>query len=385
MNVNGLQLPNGEADENELARTSIEEMKGQFADWVEMLTGIKDRHSATGALSDETNALLEKVREQLEEAAAACTQISSFRDLAEKEDQRGTALFEQMTAAADQAATIIRNLEKDAVTSAKHTSTAEANSSRINTLKDTAQESGSALSAMKAQADLDVVSISTAKESGNEAVLQLKGLADKAKAVQKELSEYETELEGLIEASKMQLITITDLLPGATSAGLAHAFDQRRQSFIKPSTRWQWLFVGSVTLLAILALTGLLGAVRDGVPLSYDELLRLWLARLPIAGALIWLALHSSQESALAKRLEEDYGYKAAIAASFQGFQKMMAETTVDAQSNTPLAKLCEDTLATLASSPGRIYDKHKLTVSPSGELANAAKTITEGLGGGKN
>ena len=218
---------------------------------------------------------------------------------------------------------------------------------------------------------------SAAKEAGNEAVLQLKGLADKAKTVQKELGGYEAELEGLIEASKKQLTTITDLLPGATSAGLAHAFDQRRQSFLKPSTRWQWLFVGSVTLLAFLGLTGLLGAVRDGVPLSYDELLRLWLARLPIAGALIWLALHSSQESALAKRLEEDYGYKAAIAASFQGFQKMMAETTADAQSNTPLAKLCEDTLATLASSPGRIYDKHKLTVSPSGELAS--------LGGPKN
>lgn len=161
----------------------------------------------------------------------------------------------------------------------------------------------------------------------------------------------------------------------------AHAFDQRRQSFLKPSTRWQWLFVGSVSALALLALTGLIGAVRDGMPLTYDELLRLWLARLPIAGALIWLALHSSQESALAKRLEEDYGYKAAIAASFQGFQKMMAETAAEVQSNTPLAKLCEDTLATLASSPGRIYEKHKLTVSPSGEIASAAKTITEGLG----
>lgn len=385
MNVNGKQHPNGEADADESGWISIEEIKRQCAQLGEMMTGIKDRHLATGLLAEETNALLVKVRGQLEEAAATCTQLSSTRDRGEKEGQRATALLDQMTATGDQAATIIRNLEKDAVAAAKHTSTAEANSSRINTLKDTAQESGSALSAMKAQADLDAASISAAKEAGNEAVLQLKGLADKAKTVQKELGGYEAELEGLIEASKKQLTTITDLLPGATSAGLAHAFDQRRQSFLKPSTRWQWLFVGSVTLLAFLALTGLLGAVRDGVPLSYDELLRLWLARLPIAGALIWLALHSSQESALAKRLEEDYGYKAAIAASFQGFQKMMAETTVDAQSNTPLAKLCEDTLATLASSPGRIYDKHKLTVSPSGELASAAKTITEGLGGPKN
>jgi hypothetical protein len=45
-----------------------------------------------------------------------------------------------------------------------------------------------------------------------------------------------------------------------------------------------------------------------------DELARLlWPSHvhLPIAAALIWLALHASHESALAKRLERDYGFKA--------------------------------------------------------------------------
>jgi hypothetical protein len=89
--------------------------------------------------------------------------------------------------------------------------------------------------------------------------------------------------------------------------------------------------------------------------------------------------LHASHESALAKRLEEDYGYKAAIAQSFEGFQKQMAEIGEEAAAGSPLAKLCEDTLSTIASPPGRIYDKHQLTATPvkeAKELAVEAKQL---------
>jgi hypothetical protein len=68
------------------------------------------------------------------------------------------------------------------------------------------------------------------------------------------------------------------------------------------------LFVGSVLSLVALAISGFWHIYEvDKIP-SYDELFRLWLARAPIAGALVWLAMHASRESALAKRLEEDYG-----------------------------------------------------------------------------
>ena len=76
----------------------------------------------------------------------------------------------------------------------------------------------------------------------------------------------------------------------------------------------------------------------------------MWLTRGPVAGALIWLAMHASRESALAKRMEEDYAYKSAAASSFQGFQKQMSEIGASAGANTPLAKLCEDTLSTIGN-----------------------------------
>lgn len=148
--------------------------------------------------------------------------------------------------------------------------------------------------------------------------------------------------------------------------------------FIDPRRHWQWIFVGSLIALVLLAGTGWWQVYATDATTTFDKLLLVWLARLPIAGAFVWLAIHASHEAALAKRLEEDYGYKAAIATSFQGFQKQMTEIGASASPESPLAKLCTDTLITIASPPGRIYDKHRTTATPAGELTEVAKVVAE-------
>ncbi|MCG7324622.1 hypothetical protein [Achromobacter sp. ACRQX] len=215
------------------------------------------------------------------------------------------------------------------------------------------------------------------QEKAVAASMKSKTLADKAENTEEIIEAYEKRLSELEAQSKAQLETITSLLPGATAAGLAHAFDDRRKTFLKPGQRWQELFVGSIALLVLLALSGLWNIYSEAVPLTWNELVLLWLARLPIAAALVWLALHSSREAALAKRLEEDYGYKAAIAASFQGFQKQMGDIASSRTESSPLARLCEDTLATIANPPGRIYEREQLSISPSEELVGAATNAT--------
>jgi hypothetical protein len=253
----------------------------------------------------------------------------------------------------------------------------EGEKQRAQSAADSATELLTGIRTNKGLADADVASITAARDSAKESAVSLKGLADKSQAVDLRVAEYEKRLAGLESQCAKQLETITDLLPGATSAGLAYAFDARRKTFMDPSSRWQYLFVGSVILLVVLAFTGVLHVYQAEKLLTYDEQFRLWLARLPVAGALVWLALHASRESALAKRLEEDYGYKAAIASTFLGFHKQMAEIGTDVMPGSPLSKLCSDTLATIASPPGRIYDKHKLTVSPSDELKDIGRSLT--------
>lgn len=257
---------------------------------------------------------------------------------------------------------------------------ASENQSRVVSLLAEVQVAATSAEEMKAQSvlakedvDKQLAAALQAAEGAKSAMATAKNLAARSDTIEQRIESYESTLTELQTQSQEQLKSIQDLLPGATAAGLASAFDKRRQTFLLPAQRWQWLFVGSLGALVALALSGLWHIYGGGTTLTWDELARLWLARLPIAGALVWLALHASRETALAKRLEEDYGYKAAIAASFQGFQKQMAELAEDAKNGSPLGKLCEDTLSTLANPPGRIYDKHKLTVSPTTELQTAA------------
>lgn len=234
------------------------------------------------------------------------------------------------------------------------------------------------LQAAKTAAQGDKEAIATARTEATAAAEVTKSLAARAETIEQRVATYEERLKELETQCANQLKAIDDLLPGAASAGLATAFDDRRKTFLDPGKHWQWIFVGSLVALTVLATTALFHSYFSGTTPTLESVLVLWLTRLPVAATLAWLALHASRETALAMRLEEDYGFKAATAASFQGFHKQMAEVGAANANNAPLSKLCEGVLATIANPPGRIYEKHELSVSPSAEFASAAKSATD-------
>lgn len=274
------------------------------------------------------------------------------------------------------------DLDRAVVAVNKLVADAEGAETRTQSAADSASELQAAMVTKKGTADEDAAVIATAKSAAESVEAALKAMLIRATDAEKRVADYEERLASLEAQCKAQLQTITELLPGATSAGLAFAFDSRRKTFTEPSKRWQWLFVGSLVALVVLAGTGFYSAQHSDA--TYDTLWRLWLARLPIAAALVWLALHAARESALAKRLEEDYGYKAAIAASFLGFNEQMSKIAEKVKPDTPLAKLCGDTLETIGSPPGRIYDKHALTTTPGKEFQVALEAFAKKIEAGK-
>jgi hypothetical protein len=220
--------------------------------------------------------------------------------------------------------------------------------------------------------------VTTALNESKAAAEKTKGLAEIAVEVERRVGAYEATLASLKTQYDKQLDAIKEALPGAVSAGLASAFDKRRQTFLKPCKRWQWIFVGSVIVLAGIALASLVEVYSHEGTITYQQLLVLWVSRIPFAAALVWLAMHASRESALAKRLEEDYGFKASVASSFEGFQEQMKVIGNASAGNEPLKTLCDATLDRITSPPGRIYEKHPLTVSPTEELLKAAQTVLD-------
>ncbi|MBI5801141.1 MAG: hypothetical protein HZA92_10545 [Verrucomicrobia bacterium] len=312
-----------------------------------------------------------KLTETATQALAAKTQIADVQAVvASKSDH--------IQKAQEHADKVRADLDRTLTAATQQATEAEGLKSRAQSSADSAAALLTEVRTTKGSVETDIATIVAARKSAEESTVQTKGLADKAATVEARIAAYEKRLAELDALCAAQLKLIEDLLPGATAAGLASAFDSRRKLFEKPHTGWQRIFVASVLAIVALAATGLWHVLNAGIPPSYDELVRLWLARLPIAGALVWLALHASHQSALAKRLEEDYGYKAAVASCLMGFQKQLSEIGKDAASNPALTKLLDNTLTTMAAPPGRIYDKHPLTVSPSKEIAEVAKAATE-------
>lgn len=333
-----------------------------------------DSQRSIAELLSDAEAKLSEISSVATQALAAKTQITDEQAvIATKSDH--------VQKAQEHADKVRADLDRVLTAATQQATETEGQKSRAQSAADETAKVLMDIRTAKGSIDSDTAEVGALLESAKEAAATIKNLAEVSATVESRVADYEKRLAELERQSNSQLQTITGLLPGATSVGLAHAFDVRRQTFQKPSVRWQWLFVGSVLAIVVLAATGLWHVYASGTELTYDELLRLWLARLPIVGALVWLALYASRESALAKRLEEDYGYKSAIASSFVGFHKQMSEIGVVAGSNEPLAKLCADTLATISSPPGRIYDKHALTVSPTGELKDAANFVVQSKG----
>lgn len=325
-----------------------------------------------------TASALVEAQTKLAEITTVATQVVAARTQILDEQAVIATKSDHIQKAQEHADAVRANLDR-VLTAAKQQATeAEGQKSRAQSAADNVTELLTGVRTTKGAVEKDAEAALAARKAAEESANVTKGLAEKSATVERRIAEYESRLAALESQCTAQLERIDSLLPGATSAGLAHAFNERRQTFLKPHNRWQIVFVGSVLAIVALAASGLMRFYQaDHIP-TYDELVRLWLVRLPIAGALVWLALHASREAALAKRLEEDYGYKAAISSCFEGFRKQMSEIAKGVEPDSPLGKLCADTLKTIASPPGRIYDKHKLIVSPTDELTEVAKGMTD-------
>jgi hypothetical protein len=323
-------------------------------------------------------AALADAKTKLAEITAAATQAVAAQTKITDDQAVIATKSAHINDAQKYADTVRADLDRQLTSAKQQATAAEAEKSKAETAADKTNDLITEIRATKTSAETDATEIASALKTAEESAALTKGLADKSVEVETRIAAYEKRLAELDRLCATQLKTIEDLLPGATAAGLASSWDERRKTFLKPHNHWQWLFVGSVLAIVVLALSGLIQVYMAKAPPTWDELMLLWLIRLPIGGALVWLALHASHEAALAKRLEEDYGYKATVASCLMGFQKQISEVGKDAAANPSLAKLLDNTLTTIAAPPGRIYDKHKLTASPSGELTAAAKAAAE-------
>jgi predicted nucleic acid-binding Zn-ribbon protein len=290
----------------------------------------------------------------------------------------------------------------------------EATTSKLNEWRSGAKDSFKAIAQQKADAENEVGSIKDlvqqATERHNEAreqtskiddlhkrivhladqAAQLKNtiegdstttaeLAERADGVTETLNKHEADLKNLLAQYKEHYNQlekqIEDLLPGATSAGLASSFQDRKKTFRGPKVWWLRAFASCLLLLFSGALVEFFyQLIHKTTPTSWDGVLLHLLVRAPIVFPLIWFALYAARQLTIAMRLEEDYAFKESISKAFEGYRRQMENISGEIHGEPPVVKLSSAVIDTLSSSPDRIYDKKGLHGSPLSHVADVVK-----------
>lgn len=312
--------------------------------------GAEQAQAAIGQIKAEADAARQAIADaipELEKARAfvrsAVEQSEGFREAAEK--------------AGAEAAAHAKAAQTNKVNAEGFAEESEEASRKVSTIAEQLDEQAGKAQEHAVQIEEAAVAIAKADETAKGLVRAMTAASAKAAEVLKVIEQHEKDL-GRLKGECTTLHTrIESLLPNATSAGLATAFRDQQARFVKPQRNWLVTFVVAIGALLLSSLVGLPSA--DG---TWDQMAKHFINRLPLIAPLVWLAVYAGRHYGLALRLQEEYAYKEAVSAAFEGYKREMSTVTaVGDGSMNPLVTLCESVLRTLGQRPGRIYEgKHE-------------------------
>lgn len=306
---------------------------------------VEKGRAAVGAALEEVTSFRSEAHTAKTDAAAQAKAAGTHKVNAEGFSGEAEAARDKTEAAKNKVETTLAELDELAKTTREH-----------------AAEVGGLLAEVKeAKVAADTL-VASMKAADTKAAFTL----DVIKAHEKDLAK----LKGDFEAIHAR---IESLLPNATSAGLATAFREQKARFARPQQLWLVTFV--VTIAGLLA-SSLWGLPATGE--SWDSIGRHFINRLPLIAPLVWLAIYAGRHYGLALRLQEEYAYKEAVSAAFEGYKREMGTVGTAADGGSPLVTLCETVLRTLGQRPGRIYEGKHEDITPANTVANAARDILE-------
>jgi hypothetical protein len=134
-----------------------------------------------------------------------------------------------------------------------------------------------------------------------------------------------------------QFTQIEGLLPGATSAGLAEAYQKQKESYTGPMRLWSWIFIITMVGMAGLSVYLLIGQLQSTKEPSLNDALIALLRELPFFIPTIWLAAYASKQQSQYKRLQQEYAFKETNAKSFHGHKVQIEELLENGETDAQL------------------------------------------------
>lgn len=180
---------------------------------------------------------------------------------------------------------------------------------------------------------------------------------------------------------------IESLLPGATSAGLATAYHDLKESFEAPIKTYTHMFYWSLSgifICALILITHKIGGTPFIEFVDVSDPMKIFnnlMYKLPILLPLLWLAIFASKRRSEDRRLQQEYAHKEAIAKSYQSFKKQIE--ALGAKDDDLTRRLLETAILAIAFNASTTLDKKHGDKFPLQEavenLAKSANPLKKG------
>lgn len=124
---------------------------------------------------------------------------------------------------------------------------------------------------------------------------------------------------------------IEDLIPAATTTGLASAYATMKKSFNDQIKYASWLFYFSLFLLLAISLgMSIEGFSDSGVmfsrPNTLQDVLKGLVHKIPYYAPILWLAFYATKRRSECQRLQQEYSHKEALAVSYNSYKKQLRD-----------------------------------------------------------
>jgi len=125
---------------------------------------------------------------------------------------------------------------------------------------------------------------------------------------------------------------INSLLPGATSAGLATAYRDMKDSFEDPIRNAGRLFFAAIGVLVLVSIFSAIDTIGGDSLIvfvklqEWDVVLKSIVFKIPFYAPILWLAFYATKRRSEFQRLQQEYAHKEALAKSYNSYKKQIQE-----------------------------------------------------------
>lgn len=203
-------------------------------------------------------------------------------------------------------------------------------------------------------------------------------------------SEFNTTLEGWKSNYASVYTRIEDLLPNALTAGLSHAYAEKKSAELDESSGLTKTFnnaIMSMVAVSLIPFAFSIWSLINKVDLKgvINDMPRLVLAILPLYIPILWVAYSSNKRINLSKRLIEEYTHKEVLSKTYEGLSTQINNISNNEISSDLRTRLLYNILEVNSENPGKLitdYNKadHPLmdALDKSVKLGDAVDKLTK-------